>query len=223
MLLSGGLVREIAESPWFQRTDMPYLIVDTGLRIRAVNEAYEVATDRPHSSLVNEWLFDAFPDNPSDPLANGVSRLSASLEAVFRTGKRHWMGVQRYDIPDPTRPGSFRYKVWTPVNTPIHQGERVVGAVHHVEDVTPVVHLDGSGVSWQQIEESARELRRQFPALPCEAVLGAVAHSHRLVLAALGRPDPTWAEELATVRLELLAGHPRMGAPATSHLPPRLG
>ena len=210
-MLSGERVSRIEESPWFYRSDSPYLIVDTDLRIRAANSSYALATGHPRSVLVGERLFDVFPDNPADPAADGVARLSASLESVFRHQRRHWMGLQRYDVPDRDRPGRFRYKVWAPANSPIEQHGRTVGAVHHPEDVTAVFSCDGSGLPWPQVRAAARRLWGQFPSLPYEAVVGVLAHSQRVVMALAGRPDPTRGRELAALRLELLAGHRRPG------------
>jgi hypothetical protein len=62
---------------------------------------------------------------------------SAWDESVFSRAAPDWMGVQRYDVPDAGQPGNFVYKVWVPVNSPLRDGTRTVGAPHHVEDVTP--------------------------------------------------------------------------------------
>ena len=106
-MLSPGLVAQIEQSPWFQAPWAPYLLVDADLRIRAVNRAYEQATAHPRAWLAGERLFEVFPDNPADPVADGVANLSKSLEFVFRRGTRHWMGVQRYDVPDLADRGAF--------------------------------------------------------------------------------------------------------------------
>lgn len=129
-------LRETGRSAAFQAVDAPYVILDRQLVIRAVNPAYEKATMRGAEELQDQYLFDAFPDNPDDPHANGVTQLSASLEHVLRHRSRHRMGLQRYDIPQRCAPGRFVKKVWLPVNSPIVEDEIVIGIVHHVEDVT---------------------------------------------------------------------------------------
>lgn len=63
-------------------------------------------------------VLEEFPDNPADSCGNGVANLGASLEAVFSRDKRHWMGVQRYDVRDPFQPHQFVQKAWVPVNSP---------------------------------------------------------------------------------------------------------
>jgi AmiR/NasT family two-component response regulator len=124
----------------FETTRSSYLVVDRDLCIRAVNPAYEEATCRARAELLARPMFDAFPPNPVDPTDDGASQLQASFETVFSQGTRHYMGLQRYDIPDPSEPGMFRYKVWAPVNSPIRDElGRTVAVLHHVEDLTRLV------------------------------------------------------------------------------------
>ncbi|GAA3437046.1 PAS domain-containing protein [Kutzneria kofuensis] len=133
------VLRAAAGSQVFAVTAAPYLLLDRDLRIQAANPAYLRATARHPDELTGAFVFDAFPDNPGDPAADGVRRLGSSLERVLRHGVPHDMGVQRYDIPDPEDPSSFRVKVWCPVNSPLVDGDgRVIGVLHHVEDITTV-------------------------------------------------------------------------------------
>lgn len=132
------------------------------------------------------------------------------MESVFRRGVRHWMGVQRYDAPDPRNPGAFIYKVWTPVNSPIKERKKTVAVLHHVQDVTRVVPATPPHVAYPQLSEfrrGAEALSRQFPSLPADAVLGVLTHSHSVVMENAGAPDFERAEELARLRLETHAGH----------------
>jgi hypothetical protein len=87
------------------------------------------------SDVVGHSLFEIFPDNPGNALADGVSNLYASLRAVVKTGQPHAMAVQRYDVRDPE--GQFVERHWQPVNSPIHDRDGVlIYILHHVEDVT---------------------------------------------------------------------------------------
>jgi hypothetical protein len=209
-MVSTELVDRITRSSWFNAWT-PYLVVDTGLRIRAVNRAYEDATGLPRAVLVGEQLFEAFPDNPADPGADGVANLSRSLDSVFTHGAADWMGVQRYDVPD-GRAGSFVPKLWAPVNSPIIEHGRTVGALHHVEDVTEVADVvgrAGAGITF-----AARRLWQRVPGVSFEAVVGVLAQSHVAVAEVLDQRSPERAEELAMVRLEVLAADRRPGAGA---------
>ena len=88
--------------------------------------------------LAGQRLFEAFPDNPDDPSADGVSNLYASLKLAEETGRAHAMPVQRYDIRDPT--GKFVERYWRLVNKPVlGESSRLIYLLHHVEDVTSEV------------------------------------------------------------------------------------
>ena len=115
------------------------LVVDTDLLIRDVNPAYLRATTRTLGDLLGIPMFEAFPDPPGEADATGVRNLNASFERVFRSARRHTMALQRYDIRAAGDPGTFVRKLWLPVNTPVRDSDgRVIGALHHVEDVTAV-------------------------------------------------------------------------------------
>ena len=56
-----------------------------GLKIVDVNDAYAKATFINRDDVVGKSLFDIFPDNPEDALADGVSNLYSSLRTVAQT------------------------------------------------------------------------------------------------------------------------------------------
>jgi hypothetical protein len=114
---------------------MPKVLIDRDLVIRAANPAFLRATGHAQDNLLHREVFDAFPDNPDNPDANGVERLGASFEQVLRTGTLHNMVVQRYDILN-ERSGEFTQRHWVPVNSPICADGRVVGIAHQAKDVT---------------------------------------------------------------------------------------
>ena len=89
--------------PEFENSSHPYMLLDPGpgLQIVDINAAYAVATFTDRAQVVGRSLFEIFPDNPDDPLADGVSNLYASLKIVGKTGQPHAMAIQRYDIRDP--------------------------------------------------------------------------------------------------------------------------
>lgn len=213
-MLSASRVSAIEESAWFQSKWAPYLLTDADLRIRAVNPACERMSGHPREGLLGHQMFDVFPDNPGDPEADGVANASASLELVLRRGIRHWLGVQRYDIPDWRNPGEFVYKVWTPVNSPIKEGKKTVAVLQHAQDVTRVVPpapADRAYPKLFELRSAAEVLGRQFPDLPSEAVLSVLAHSHSVIMESAGVQDFKRAEALAKLRLETHAGHPAEG------------
>lgn len=133
-------LRRFADSLAFRVSAAPYLLLDSDLRIRAVNQAYERATLHHDREIAGEYMFDVFPDNPETPDAGSVANLASSFEAVLREARQHRMGLQRYDVLDPAS-GTFVERSWLPVNSPLRDAEgRVVAILHHVEDVTRRVH-----------------------------------------------------------------------------------
>ncbi|WP_436790087.1 PP2C family protein-serine/threonine phosphatase [Yinghuangia sp. YIM S10712] len=124
----------------FAASPSPLLVLGPDLVIVEVNQSYLTATGRRREELVGQYLFDAFPDNPEDPEADGVRNLSASLHRCLRTKEPDTMAVQKYDIPVEGRPGVFEERWWSPINTPVPGSDgRVAWIIHRVEDVTAFV------------------------------------------------------------------------------------
>lgn len=115
-----------------------YLILSPELRITAVSEAYLRATMTERGELLGRELFDAFPDNPQDPTADGVANLRASLARVLDQRLPDRMAIQKYDIrKSSSEGGAFEVRYWSPLNVPVlDDAGRVVSIVHSVEDVT---------------------------------------------------------------------------------------
>ena len=130
-----------------------YLLLTPALVIEAVSDAYLTATLTTRQHLLGQHLFEAFPDNPATPEAQGVANLNASLQQVLRTGQPHQMALQHYDVPDPTAPGTFVERYWEPVNTPVLDAQgHVTGIIHHVINVTDRIRVEA-----QLRESRARE------------------------------------------------------------------
>ncbi|OBI44319.1 ANTAR domain-containing protein [Mycobacterium colombiense] len=135
------------------------LLLDRDLRIRAASKDYERVTLREHGELPGQYLFDAFPDNPRDPRADGTAKLASSLETAMRSGRLHRMRMQRYDIPDPADPDEFIPKVWRPTNSPLLDHGELVGVVHTVAEVSKSKQLLDEvardvdhGVAWDSVD-----------------------------------------------------------------------
>ncbi|MGF2945661.1 PAS domain-containing protein [Mycobacterium sp. Lab-001] len=60
-MLSGRQVAEIENSTRFRTIWAPYALIDTDVRIRAVNSAYERASAHPRDAMVGRPLFEVFP------------------------------------------------------------------------------------------------------------------------------------------------------------------
>ncbi|OIJ95597.1 PP2C family protein-serine/threonine phosphatase [Streptomyces colonosanans] len=130
----------------FAATPSPYLVLDPALVIVEVNQAYLDVTGHTREDLVGRHIFDAFPDDPNDPEAEGVRTLNASLERVLASREPDALAFMKYAIPVRGRPGTFEERWWSPVNTPVVGPDgQVVWIIHRAEDVTAYVHMRGAG------------------------------------------------------------------------------
>jgi PAS domain S-box-containing protein len=125
----------------FDATPSPLLVLSSTLHIVSVNQAYLQATKTTREDLLGRHMFDAFPDNPGDASANGVTKLRASLLRALHGKRADTMAIQKYDIQVPGPDGMvFEEHFWSPVNTPVLDAEgRVTHIIHRVEDVTDYV------------------------------------------------------------------------------------
>ncbi|MGY6022862.1 ATP-binding protein [Streptomyces spinosirectus] len=228
----------------FDATLSPLLILDPGFTIVEVNRAYLTAT-RTDRSIVGRLVFDAFPDNPDDPSADGVANLRRSLETVAAGGRTDTMALQRYDIPSGEE-GGFTERYWSPVNTPVLGDDgRVRYIIHRVEDVTDFVRQRRAGREQRRAAAEAqtraegmeidlfvraREIREVNEQLSrANAELAAAGRRLREEQQAKDRFIATLSHELrnplaaATAATELLALDMPEGHPALSVLERQLG
>jgi hypothetical protein len=106
-----------------------------GLHIIDINDAYGHGTLTRRAAVVGRPIFEVFPDNPDDPLADGVSKLYASLRAAVDSRRPNTMPVQRYDIRDAD--GRFVERHWRQLNAPVFDSKgRLYYLLHRVEEVT---------------------------------------------------------------------------------------
>ncbi|MEU9396509.1 GAF domain-containing protein [Streptomyces sp. NPDC048324] len=143
----------------FGAVPSPCLVLTTDLEIVDANQAYLEATGRSFEDLFGRFLFDAFPDNPEDPHADGTRNLSASLNRVLATGAPDTMAVQKYDIPVAGQPGVFEERYWSPVNVPVLDADgKVVLLLHRVEEITAFIRARGGADGASRAEEMEAEL-----------------------------------------------------------------
>ena len=128
--------KDVDHGGLFAAVITPCLVITPDLVIRDANPAYLRATVRERGQLIGRPLFEAFPDNPANPGADGVANLRASLERVLATGEPDTMGVQQYDIPVPGQE-PFEERHWQATNVPVAGPDgRIAVILHFAEDIT---------------------------------------------------------------------------------------
>ncbi|MBT2489437.1 SpoIIE family protein phosphatase [Streptomyces sp. ISL-96] len=131
---------EIDYRALFAATPSPCLVLNPDLVIVDVNESFRLATGYGAEALVGKFFFEAFPDNPADREDDGPQSVSVALKRALETGNRQAMGMLRYDIPVPDRPGRFEERWWSPIHTPVLRPDgEVAWVLTRVEDVTEFV------------------------------------------------------------------------------------
>ncbi len=132
----------------YRRLPVPVLLLTPEYVMADMNDAYLRVTGRTREDLLGREVFDAFPDNPSDPGATGVRNMSASFGRVLATGEPDELALQRYDVEVRGSPGEFARRYWCPVNVPVFgPGGRVVLIVNCVEEVTDRVRRLAGGMA----------------------------------------------------------------------------
>ncbi|WP_128565166.1 PAS domain S-box protein [Methylobacterium crusticola] len=152
----------------FEATPTPLLVVSPpDWTIVAANDARLHVTGTTREGQVGRRLFDLFPDDPSDPKADGVRNLGASFERVLATKAPHTMAVQRYAVRDAA--GRFEERWWSPVNMPVLGADGEVALIiHKVEEVTEIVRLRGEADASDRLARGQREVITRLLAAEAE-------------------------------------------------------
>ena len=93
------------------------LVLDPAFIIVAQNDEHARATQTQGSRIVGQHVFAAFPDNPDDSGAMGVTRVRDSLLKVLKTREPDHLPMLRYDVK-PAR-GSFMTRYWSVTCVPL--------------------------------------------------------------------------------------------------------
>ncbi len=111
------------------------LRADADFSIVAASQDYLRIT-RTDAAILGRPLFEAFPDNPGLPDADGVGKLRASLQRVIASRSADTMAAQRYDVRlPPAQGGSYEERHWLAVNSPVLDDSGAVEyIIHRVED-----------------------------------------------------------------------------------------
>lgn len=119
----------------YRQLPVPVVLLTADFEIADVNLAFLQMADRPRGELLGRDVFDAFPEDPSDPGVTGVRSSVASLRRVVATGEPDPLEFQRYDVE--VSPGMFAKRYWSGVNAPVFGPDgSVVLIASSGEDVT---------------------------------------------------------------------------------------
>ncbi|MEX8547423.1 MAG: PAS domain-containing protein [Mucilaginibacter sp.] len=132
-----------------------YLILSPDLYILTASNTYLAAIKTSREKIVGKHIFEAFPDNPNLPDADGMQNINASLQKVLQTKKPHFMQIQRYDVPDENNPGQFIQRYWDPSHTPVlDEAGEIQYIIQLANDVTEKV------LTKEALAESSGQLHR---------------------------------------------------------------
>jgi signal transduction histidine kinase len=151
----------------FNALPTPHLLLSPAFVIEAVSDAYLRATLTQRAHLVGQYMFDAFPENPHTPEANGTRNVLASLRQVLATKQPQRISQQHYDVPDPALPGQFVERYWQALNSPVLDAAgNVVQIIHTAVDITAEVqaraHLQESHTAEQAARAEVALQRQRF-------------------------------------------------------------
>jgi PAS domain S-box-containing protein len=153
---------EINFEALFHAVPSPSLVISPQFTIVAANTAYLAVAGRTNADIIGINIFDAFPDNPSDPKADGVANLRASLLRTLATGRVDKMAVQQYDVAADVSNATFLPRYWKAVNTPVFGATGKISCViHSVEEVTAAYVTQGKSLRdiLANLNDSIRDLK----------------------------------------------------------------
>lgn len=169
----------------FRDDPIPLLVLDRDLVIRAVNRSHEQAMGSPAEALLGLDVFTAYPANALVADGDdGQRSMAASFERVLREERPHDLVIQRYDVPDRSRPGEFLHRTWLPMNSPVWAAGAVAGIAVRAEPIEVSAALEAL---LRGFRDQLREQRD--PDDPLAPVVAAVVGALR-----------SWSETLAEVR-----------------------
>ncbi|WP_316846202.1 PAS domain S-box protein [Pedobacter psychrodurus] len=117
-----------------------FLVLSPNFDILTASDLFLEATASVREDIVGKYIFDAFPDNPGLPEADGVANIRYSLQYVVQHGTSHKMPAQRYDVPDISIPGGFALRYWEPQHSPVFDQEGklsyIIQSVNNVTEQT---------------------------------------------------------------------------------------
>ena len=131
---------------FFEASPNPYMVLDRELNYVTANRAYLDVVGARLEDLVGRNLFEAFPNDPSDPDNFPARMLRESLLRVIRERRPDSIALIPYRVRrSPSDPEPTDLQHWSATHTPIldSRGE-VAFVLQHTVNVTELVRLEGA-------------------------------------------------------------------------------
>src|SRR5262245_37046471 len=104
----------------FEASPRLLVVLKPDLKIVSASDAYCQATKHRRDQLVGHYIFDVFPDNPSQTDEKPVDTFRASFMRVLQYRAPDVIPMERFDIPRPeSEGGGFEERYWSTVSTPV--------------------------------------------------------------------------------------------------------
>jgi len=170
--------------------------------ILAASDEYLYATNRTKEELVGKGLFEAFPNNPSDPNKTSENTVRASLEFALRHKEPHYLPIQRYDIP---MQNGFEIRFWSASNRPVMAANGEVSyLIHTVEDVTERIRMEERENQIKSMEKAHRIF------LNAPVIIGIVRGDDYVIELANDRLLEVWGRTKEVIGKPLLQAIPEL-------------
>ncbi len=130
----------------------------TDLVMLEANQPYLDAVGKTLDELAGRYVFDVFPNSPTNAGSDQESDLRSLMTAAVATQRPVTVRGFRYDIP---RGDGFDVRWWNVVETPVLEDGEVVYLLHYTEDVTDLHHARAQLTEAQAAQEvSAAQVAR---------------------------------------------------------------
>ncbi|WP_367773767.1 ATP-binding protein [Flavobacterium sp. WC2421] len=114
------------------------IVLDLNFNIVTVTDSFLKSTMTEREKIIDQNIFDIFPENPNEENPESITHLRTSLNSVLQKKIADTVDFIKYDIQIPTEEGShFEERYWKTINSPILDSNNNVTLIMIiVEDVT---------------------------------------------------------------------------------------
>jgi len=177
----------------FRASPYPYLVMAPDLTIIGASGAYLRSVQRTEAELLGRYVFEAFPEDPSNPGATDTGEVKGSLLRALAKGEPDTTAFVRYAIPVETPAGTvFEERYWSTVHTPVLDESGVpFMVVQNAIDVTELYRFDAqSQVATVQLTAHGESNAENFNRAQMHDALSRILNNERQHLRSLFNQSP---------------------------------